>query len=219
MQKMSRTGLKVGAVSLHSMLMWVLFASRFVATGARGLEMVLENIVALSDGYVEELLELVRIPSVSALPCHQQHIDRAASWVAKRLERAGIQNVQTLAVEGDPHPVVYGDFLHSPTAPTVLLYAHYDVQVFGRLLSPFRGHTPPSAILRAAGRPCGAVDDGSVQAGDTGGPALRPRCVRPHWHCVHSGAGHAMDARVMPRPCVCRCIRQQGWTAGGRAGG
>lgn len=128
MQNMSRPGLQVGAVSLHSMLMWVVFASCFVATGARGLETVLENIVASSGDYVEELLELVRIPSVSALPSHQQHIDRAASWVAKRLERAGIQNVQTLAVKGDPHPVVYGDFLDSATAPTALLYAHYDVQ-------------------------------------------------------------------------------------------
>ena len=75
---------------------------------------------------VDELLAFIRIPSVSALPAHAADVAAAGAWVHARLEAAGLEHVQTLATGG--HPVVYGDWLHAPGAPTVLIYGHFDVQ-------------------------------------------------------------------------------------------
>jgi len=77
--------------------------------------------------FVDELLELIRIPSVSALPEHAGDMQRAAEWVAARLRAAGVENTAVMPTGG--HPAVYGDWLHAgPEAPTILLYGHYDVQ-------------------------------------------------------------------------------------------
>ncbi|MCL6515260.1 MAG: dipeptidase [Alicyclobacillus sp.] len=76
--------------------------------------------------FVEELLELLRIPSVSTDSVHAGDVRRAAVWVADRLRQAGIEHVEVLETGG--HPVVYGDWLHAEGAPTVLIYGHYDVQ-------------------------------------------------------------------------------------------
>ncbi|MEX0317003.1 MAG: dipeptidase [Ruegeria sp.] len=74
-----------------------------------------------------ELLEFVRIPSVSAMPGHMQDVKRAADWVADRLRGAGMEHVAVLPTTG--HPAVYGDWLHAgPDKPTVLIYGHFDVQ-------------------------------------------------------------------------------------------
>ena len=75
---------------------------------------------------VDQLLAFIRIPSVSALPAHAADVAAAGAWVHARLEAAGLEHVQTLATGG--HPVVYGDWLHAPDAPTVLIYGHFDVQ-------------------------------------------------------------------------------------------
>ena len=75
---------------------------------------------------VDELLAFIRIPSVSALPAHAADVAAAGAWVHARLEAVGLQHVQTLPTGG--HPVVYGDWLHAPGAPTVLIYGHFDVQ-------------------------------------------------------------------------------------------
>ena len=76
--------------------------------------------------YLDELLDFLRIPSVSALPQHAEDVRRAGQWVADRLTRAGVENVRILETGG--HPVVYGDFLHAPGKPTVMIYGHFDVQ-------------------------------------------------------------------------------------------
>lgn len=77
--------------------------------------------------FVQELLEFIRIPSVSALPDHAADVDRAAHWVADRLTRAGIEGAAVLPTEG--HPVVCGHWLHAGAdKPTVLIYGHFDVQ-------------------------------------------------------------------------------------------
>jgi acetylornithine deacetylase/succinyl-diaminopimelate desuccinylase-like protein len=79
------------------------------------------------DRFLEELLALIRIPSVSALPQHAADVQRAADWVAQRLTAAGAENVAVMPTGG--HPVVYGDWLHAGAdKPTVLLYGHFDVQ-------------------------------------------------------------------------------------------
>jgi acetylornithine deacetylase/succinyl-diaminopimelate desuccinylase-like protein len=76
--------------------------------------------------FEEQLAELLRIPSISTLAEHAADCRRTAEWLAASLDRAGIENVEVIATQG--HPLVYGDWLHAPGAPTVLLYGHYDVQ-------------------------------------------------------------------------------------------
>ena len=76
--------------------------------------------------FLEELKELLRIPSVSTLPAHKEDVRRAADFVADKLRLAGMENVEI--IEGAGHPLVYGDWLHAPGKPTVLCYGHYDVQ-------------------------------------------------------------------------------------------
>jgi len=76
--------------------------------------------------YLEELLDILRIPSVSAATAGVGDVWRAADWVSRRMARAGIENVQTFPTA--EHCCVYGDWLHAPGKPTVLIYAHFDVQ-------------------------------------------------------------------------------------------
>lgn len=76
--------------------------------------------------YLGELLELLRIPSISSLPQHAGDVRDAAEWVAARLTTAGIENVRVMPTAG--HPVVYGDWLRAPGKPTVLIYGHFDTQ-------------------------------------------------------------------------------------------
>lgn len=76
--------------------------------------------------FVEELMDFLRIPSVSALPAHAADVQRAAEWVAARLAAAGIEHIEILPTGG--HPVVYGDWLHAPGKPTIMIYGHFDTQ-------------------------------------------------------------------------------------------
>jgi acetylornithine deacetylase/succinyl-diaminopimelate desuccinylase-like protein len=72
------------------------------------------------------LFEFLRIPSVSTVPELAPDVQRAAQWVADRMQAAGLTGVRI-----DPtanHPVVYGAWTGAPGAPTVLIYGHYDVQ-------------------------------------------------------------------------------------------
>jgi len=86
-----------------------------------------DYLIENEDRFLEELLELIRIPSVSALPEHSGDLHRAAEWVAARLQMAGVENVAVMPTGG--HPAVYGDWLHAGSdKPTILLYGHMDVQ-------------------------------------------------------------------------------------------
>jgi acetylornithine deacetylase/succinyl-diaminopimelate desuccinylase-like protein len=76
--------------------------------------------------FFNDYLDLLRIPSISALPEHAADVQRAGEWVARRLQQAGVENVAVMPTGG--HPVVYGDWLHAPGKPTILLYGHFDVQ-------------------------------------------------------------------------------------------
>lgn len=75
---------------------------------------------------LDELFELIRIPSVSTLPEHSPDVARAAAFTADSLRAAGLENVEIIPTDG--HPLVYADWLHAPGKPTVLCYGHYDVQ-------------------------------------------------------------------------------------------
>lgn len=78
------------------------------------------------DRFLEELFELLRIPSVSADPAFAGDVQKCAELVAKQLEAAGGENVEIIPTEG--YPVVYGEKMVGPDVPTVLVYGHYDVQ-------------------------------------------------------------------------------------------
>ncbi len=78
------------------------------------------------DRFLAELFEFLRIPSISALPERAEDVARAGEWVAQRLTAAGVENVAVLPTDG--HPVVYGDWLHAPDRPTIMIYGHFDVQ-------------------------------------------------------------------------------------------
>jgi acetylornithine deacetylase/succinyl-diaminopimelate desuccinylase-like protein len=86
----------------------------------------LEYLAARHDEILAELIEFARIPSVSTDPDHRGDIARAADWVAAQLRQAGPIDVRTIDTRG--HPVVYGEWLGVPKAPTLLVYGHYDVQ-------------------------------------------------------------------------------------------
>jgi acetylornithine deacetylase/succinyl-diaminopimelate desuccinylase-like protein len=81
---------------------------------------------ANKDRFLEELLDLLRIPSVSAKSEHNDDMQACAKAVAKSLTDAGAQVATIYETEG--HPIVYGAIMVDPSFPTVLVYGHYDVQ-------------------------------------------------------------------------------------------
>ncbi|MDR6880205.1 acetylornithine deacetylase/succinyl-diaminopimelate desuccinylase-like protein [Bacillus sp. 3255] len=76
--------------------------------------------------HIEELMQFLRIPSISAVTQHVPDMERCAEWVAASMKAAGLENIEIMPTGG--HPVVYGDWLHAEGKPTVLIYGHYDVQ-------------------------------------------------------------------------------------------
>ena len=87
---------------------------------------VIEHIESKQSEHLEELKELLRIPSVSAKTEHKPDIERAARWVAEKLRAAGLDRVEIVPTK--MHPLVYGESLQAPGKPTILVYGHYDVQ-------------------------------------------------------------------------------------------
>jgi acetylornithine deacetylase/succinyl-diaminopimelate desuccinylase-like protein len=87
---------------------------------------VIDFINVNREKYLEELKALLAIPSISALPEHKNDVRRCAEWCGDEMRRIGLQNVRLIETPG--HPVVYGDWLGAPGAPTILFYGHYDVQ-------------------------------------------------------------------------------------------
>jgi acetylornithine deacetylase/succinyl-diaminopimelate desuccinylase-like protein len=78
------------------------------------------------DRFLSELIDLLRIPSISAKSEHQTDMNVCAEAVRQRLQEAGAENVMIYATGG--YPVVYGEKIIDPSKPTVLVYGHYDVQ-------------------------------------------------------------------------------------------
>jgi acetylornithine deacetylase/succinyl-diaminopimelate desuccinylase-like protein len=76
--------------------------------------------------FLNELFDLLRIPSVSADPKFDADVRRCAEEVKKRLVEAGLDKVEICPTDG--HPIVYGEKITDPSKPTVLVYGHYDVQ-------------------------------------------------------------------------------------------
>lgn len=78
--------------------------------------------------FLNELIEVLKIPSISTDAEYNSEVMRAAEWMASRLRELGIENVEIMPTAEGGHPVVYGDYLKKPGPATVLVYGHYDVQ-------------------------------------------------------------------------------------------
>ena len=76
--------------------------------------------------FVDELFELLKIPSISADPAYKDDVLKCADVCAEHLKAAGADNVEVCQTEG--YPIVFGEKLVDPSLPTVLVYGHYDVQ-------------------------------------------------------------------------------------------
>src|SRR4026209_2976516 len=108
------------------------------------------------DRFLNELLELLRIPSVSARSEHKQDMVKCAEAVKQRLLEAGADKAEVFQTAG--HPVVYGEKIIDPKKPTVLVYGHYDVQPADPLNL---WHSPPFEPVIVDGKiyARGACDD------------------------------------------------------------
>ena len=78
------------------------------------------------DRFLNEMLDLLRIPSVSARSEHKTDMVKCAELVKQRLLDSGCDKAEVMDTDG--HPVVYGEKIIDPSKPTVLVYGHYDVQ-------------------------------------------------------------------------------------------
>lgn len=75
---------------------------------------------------LEEMFELLRIPSISTLPENKDDVLHAADFIEAALRRCGM--TRSGLIERGGHPIVFGEWLGAPGKPTLLLYGHYDVQ-------------------------------------------------------------------------------------------
>lgn len=97
--------------------------------------------------YITDLKNLVKIPSVSFSGFPESELEKSAEAVALLLKKRGLENVQILKLPG-AHPYVYAERLRAPGKPTLLLYAHHDVQPPGRTEL---WETPPFEATEKAG--------------------------------------------------------------------
>lgn len=83
------------------------------------------------DRYLRWLADLVAYPSVSLPNFDQAPIKECGSHVAKILREVGMESIEIIEVDSSKRPYIYADYLHAPGQPTILFYAHYDVQPIG----------------------------------------------------------------------------------------
>ncbi len=92
---------------------------------ATATEDVLARIDREKAGYLEELKEYLRIPSISTDPAYAGEVRRASDFVLERMKEAGLTAER---IETAGHPLIYAEWLGAPGKPTLLFYGHYDVQ-------------------------------------------------------------------------------------------
>jgi len=86
---------------------------------------VLEHVERDQERYLAELVEFLRIPSISTDPEFHPEVERCSLWLEQKMRDAGLE---TERIDAGGHPLVYGEWLGAPGKPTVLFYGHYDVQ-------------------------------------------------------------------------------------------
>lgn len=136
--------------------------SRVAAASAPGVDReavakALAALAAMEGEVLDDLCGLARIPSVSARPVPDAAVRASAEATAVLMKKAGLHDVELLEVEG-AHPYVLGHRVEDPSLPTLLLYAHHDVQPEG---DPARWTSPPYEPTRRGDRIYGRgiVDD------------------------------------------------------------
>lgn len=87
---------------------------------------VQDYIEANKPRFLEELFDLLRIPSISADPAYEEDVHKTAEFVAESLRKVGADSVEICPTAG--YPIVYAEKIIDPSLPTVLVYGHYDVQ-------------------------------------------------------------------------------------------
>lgn len=97
-----------------------------------------EYFEAKRDEHLAQWFDFLRIPSVSALSRHRADMQAAAQWLVGHMQRIGLQGVRVVETAG--HPLVVGERIEDPKAPTALVYGHYDVQPVD---PEHLWHTPP----------------------------------------------------------------------------
>jgi len=106
--------------------------------------------------FLEDLKELLRIPSVSTDSAYSNEMHRCAHWCKNHLENIGFQNAKIIKTH--LHPIVYAEYTFNKSVPTVLIYGHYDVQPPGPVnlwkSDPFDPQIISNTIFAR-----GAVDD------------------------------------------------------------
>jgi len=88
----------------------------------------LEHLKANQAQFLDGLKNLLRIPSISALPEHKPDIRRAAESIADELRQMGMRGTEVIDGKPGQNPLIYAEWMDAPGKPTLLLYGHYDVQ-------------------------------------------------------------------------------------------
>jgi acetylornithine deacetylase/succinyl-diaminopimelate desuccinylase-like protein len=117
------------------------------------MDKVLDYIRSNHDRYLAELVELLKIPSISSEKQHKGDMKTAARHLAARMKKAGLGGVKVIPTKG--HPAVYGEWCKAgKDKPTVLVYGHYDVQPVDPLnlwkTPPFEPSVRPSNRVKGA---------------------------------------------------------------------
>lgn len=102
------------------------------------MEKIVNYIESNKKRYLDELCELIRIPSISTQSKHKQDILKCANLLVEKFKAMGMQRTQLYDTPG--HPLVYAEWLGAPGKPTLLIYGHYDVQPEDPIAE---WHTPP----------------------------------------------------------------------------
>ncbi len=110
-----------------------------------------------NDAHLKEFTELISIPSISSIPANKTDVERAANWIVNKMKSIGLTTAQTIPTGG--HAIVYGSWELAPGKPTVLIYAHYDVQPVKESEWTIPPFAPKVADGKIFGR--GASDDKS----------------------------------------------------------
>ena len=160
------------------------------------IDKVVDYINVQRDRYVDELKQYLAIPSISALPQHQADVRRAAEWSADHMRGIGLENVRLFETPGNP--IVYGEWLNAPGAPTILFYGHYDVQPVDPVelweSPPFEATVRENEILRARrGRRQGAGLH-ALQGDRSAHEAVRPPAAQ------HQGVSRGRRGSRQPAP-------------------